>query len=233
MGKLSDEVLLEIFRYHLDVFPHLWPRLVHICRRWRRIVLSSRQALDLRLFCTHGTSVSKALDYWPTLPIVVNFGGSSAFDPLPPEDEDNITAVLKKSARVKSITLALPSSLLARVLGKISAIEGPFSELENLVLMSQHSAQLNQLTVTSYFQCGPRLRRLHLTGIVFPALLQSISSYRNLIDLQIHDIIHNSWGFPLEAFANALSGTPHFHSISCPSCPPHFPCPHLTDPGNV
>ena len=219
IGKLPDKVLLEIFRYHLDAFPRLWPRLVHICRRWRRIVLSFQRTLDLRLFCTHGISVLKALDYWPTQPIVVNFGGSSAFDPPAPEDEDNITAALKKSARVVSITIAVTSSLL----GKLSAIEGPFSKLENLVLMSRLGDSV-QLTLPSSFRCGPRLRRLHLTGIVFPALLQCISSSRNLVDLQLHplEIFHTKEGLlgelSPEVFANALSGTPQLQSLSL-----HFP----------
>jgi hypothetical protein len=38
-----------------------------------RICVST--TLRLRLFCTHGTPVLKTLDCWPTLPIVVQYGG--------------------------------------------------------------------------------------------------------------------------------------------------------------
>ncbi|KAF8274806.1 hypothetical protein EI94DRAFT_482522 [Lactarius quietus] len=44
IGELSDDVLLSTFRYYLDAFPRFWPRLVHICRRWRRIVFASRRS---------------------------------------------------------------------------------------------------------------------------------------------------------------------------------------------
>ncbi|KAI9436675.1 hypothetical protein H4582DRAFT_2099729, partial [Lactarius indigo] len=48
IGKLSDEVLLEIFRYYLDASPRFWPRLVHICRKWRHVVLTFQRGLHLR-----------------------------------------------------------------------------------------------------------------------------------------------------------------------------------------
>ncbi|KAH9011641.1 hypothetical protein EDB84DRAFT_1583293, partial [Lactarius hengduanensis] len=50
IGELSDDCLLNIFRYYLDVSPRRWPRLVHICRRWRRIVLTYQRALHLQMF---------------------------------------------------------------------------------------------------------------------------------------------------------------------------------------
>src|SRR6266404_8927304 len=93
--KLSDEVLLNIFRFYLDASPQYWPMLVHICRKWRRIVLASQQPLQLRLFCTNGTPVLKNLHCWPaTLPIIVEYGGSPTLDHPTPEDEDNIIAAL-------------------------------------------------------------------------------------------------------------------------------------------
>ena len=75
IGGLSEEVLLIIFCYYLDTSPRLWPRLAHICRRWRRVVFVFQRTLRLRLFCTYGTPVVKSLDCWPTLPIVVWYGG--------------------------------------------------------------------------------------------------------------------------------------------------------------
>jgi hypothetical protein len=141
------EVLLNIFRYYLDSSPRFWPRLVHICRKWRRIVFASQRALRLRLFCTHGTPVRKTLDWWPTLPIVVQYGGSPALDPPAPEDEDDIVAALEQSDRVTSIGLTVTSSLLE----KLSAIEGPFSELEDLVLLSRDSVRL---TLAQRFSVG-------------------------------------------------------------------------------
>jgi hypothetical protein len=145
--ELSNEVLLKIFRYYLDACPRFWPRLVHICRKWRQIVFESQQALHLRLFCTHGTPVLKTLDCWPALPIVVHYGGAPALHPPAPKDEDNIMAALKHSDRVSSISLTVTSSLLE----KLSAIERPFSELEDLVLLSRDSVRL---TLPNAFRWG-------------------------------------------------------------------------------
>ena len=169
-----------MFRYFLDVSPRDWPRLVHTCRKWRRIALASQGALHLRLFCTHGTPVQKTLDCWPTLPIVVQYGGLIALGPPTPEDEDHIMAALKQSGRVISISLTITTSLLK----KLFTIEGEFSELQDIVLHSQDGLPL---TMPNAFRWGQRLRRLHSTGVTFPALLQLLSSSTNLIDLQLHE----------------------------------------------
>jgi hypothetical protein len=145
IGKLFDYTILTIFCYYLDASPRFWPRLVHVCRRWRRIVFASQRTLRLRLFCTPGTPVPDALYFWPALPIVVQYGGSLASYPPAPEDEDNIVVALKQSDRVSSISLTITNSLLE----KLSAIERPFSELENLVLLCGDDVPL---TLSSAFR---------------------------------------------------------------------------------
>ncbi|KAH9011910.1 hypothetical protein EDB85DRAFT_2224700 [Lactarius pseudohatsudake] len=206
--NLSDEVLLNIFRYYLDASPRFWLRLVHICCKWRRIVFVSQRTLRLRLFYTHGTPVLglKALDYWPALPIVVQYGGSLALNPPAPEDEDNIIAVLKQSDRVNSISLTVTSSLLE----ELSAIERPFSQLEDLVLLSPDSVRR---TLPRAFQWGTRIRCLHSTRVAFPALLHLLYSSRNLVDLQLHEVVH-PLHFSPEALTDALSGMTQLRSLS-------------------
>ncbi|KAH9059952.1 hypothetical protein EDB87DRAFT_680717 [Lactarius vividus] len=204
--ELSDSVLLNIFRYYLDVSPRHWPRLVHICRRWRRIVLASQRALHLRVFCTHGTPVLKTLNYWPSLPIVVEYGGSLELNPPAPKDNDNIVAALEQSGRVHSISLTLTSSLLE----KFSAIESPFSELEHLVLLSRDG---QPPTLPNAFGWSTRLRSLRLTGITFFALPQLLYSSRDLVDLRLHEGLY-PWQLPPEAFTKALSRMPQLRSLS-------------------
>ena len=205
--KLSDEVLLDIFRYYLDASPRSWPCLVHICRKWRRIVSASQPALHLRLFCTHRTPLRKILDCWPaSLPIVVEYRGSPGLDPPTPEDEDNIIAVLKQSDRIGSINLTVTNSLLE----KLSAIERPFSELEDLVLLSLDCARL---TIPSDFVWGPQLRSLYLTRITFFALPQLLRSSRNLVDLRLHEVL-NPGLFSPEALTDSLSGMAQLRSLS-------------------
>ncbi|KAH8984740.1 hypothetical protein EDB92DRAFT_1468393 [Lactarius akahatsu] len=209
IGELPDIVLLNIFRYYLDVSSQHWPRLVHICRRWRCIVFNSLQTLHLQLFCTHGTPVSKTLGCWPTLPIAVRYGGYLELDPPAPEDEDNIIAALKQSGRVSSISLTLTNSLLE----KLSSIKGlrPFSELEDLVLLSRLGDGM-LLTLFAAFLRGPPLRRLHLTRIALPGLLQLLHSSTNLVEFQVHEVF-DSWLSP-EALTNALSGMAQLQSLS-------------------
>ena len=62
----------------------------------------------------------------------MEYGGLPTLDPPVPEDEDNIITALKQSDRVISISLTVTSSLME----KLSAIEKPFSELQDLVLLS-------------------------------------------------------------------------------------------------
>ena len=204
--ELSDEVLRIIFCYFLDASPRFWPRLVHICRRWRRMVFESQRALNLHLFCTHGTPVLKTLECWPALPIVVEYGGYPARDPLPPEDEDNIMDALRHCDRIRSISLTVTFSLLER----FYAIEGPFSELEDLVLLSQDGVRL---TLPSTFQLGSRLRSLHLTGIVPLGLPQLLSSSKGLVDFQLHKIPGIESLSP-KSLLNALSGITQLRSLS-------------------
>jgi hypothetical protein len=178
-------VLLNIFCYHLDSSPRSWPRLAHICRKWRRIIFASQQALHLRLFCAPGTPVLKTLDCWPALPIVMEYGGSLALGPLSPEDEANVIAALEQSHRVRSISLTITTSLQH----KLYVIERPFWELEDLILLSRDSVPP---TLPSAFLWCPRLRRLHLTRIAFPPLVQLLHFSRDIVDLQLHELRRTS-----------------------------------------
>jgi hypothetical protein len=197
------------------------PTLVHICRRWRRLVFASQHPLHLRLFCTYGTPVLKCLDCWPTLPIVVQYGGSPELDPPAPEDEDNIVAALKQSDRVISISLTVTNHLLE----KLSAIDWPFLELEDLVLFSRDRL----LTLPRAFGWGHRLRSLYLTGVAFFALPQLLHSSSNLVDIQLHEVLHPRRLSP-EALTDALSGMTQLRSLSLHFLPTYHyvgtPLPH-------
>ncbi|KAH9000284.1 hypothetical protein EDB92DRAFT_484548 [Lactarius akahatsu] len=203
---LPSEVLLNIFLHCLDVSPQCWPTLVHVCQNWRQIVFTSPLTLHLRLYCKHGTPVLKTLGYWPALPIVVQYGGSPTLDPPSPEDEVNIVAALNESDRVSSISLTITSSLLE----KFFFIEETFSNLEDLVLLSQNPIML---ALPSAFKWGSRLRHLQLTGIAFLSLSQLLSHSLDLVDLQLHEIPSVGYFSPGD-FTSALSGMTRLQSLS-------------------
>jgi hypothetical protein len=153
--------------------------------------------------------VQKTLYCWPaSLPIVVEYGGSLGLNPPAPEDEDNIINALKRSDRVRSISLTVTNRLLEN---SSCAISKPLSELEELALMSQESVPMTR-PLTSVFQCGARLRRLHLTGITISAILSLLHSSRNLVDLRLYEV---SWfSSELHAVVDALSGMTQLQSLS-------------------
>lgn len=114
-------------------------------------------------------------------------------------------AALKQSDRVSSISLTVTRSLLE----KLSAIGTPFSNLENLVLLSLDDVGL---TTPFAFRWGSRLRCLHSTGVAFP-LPRLLYSSMNLVDLQLHkvpDPLH----FSPEILTKALSRMVQLRSLS-------------------
>ena len=222
---LSDDILLNIFLQYLDATPRLWPFLTHVCRRWQQVMLRSPLSLRLRLYCSYGTPVLKTLHYWPPLPLVINYGGYPMLKPPAPNDNVNIITALKQSNRVRLIHLTLTSTLLE----KLSTISEPFSELEELVLLSEDKLQL---TLPSSFRWGERIRTLHVTGIAIPTFPQLLSS-TYLVDIQLHEIPMAGYFSP-QAFANALSGASHLRSLSLHflSFPPRRNYVGLPPPGS-
>ena len=204
--RLSDDILLNIFRHYVNVTPRIWAILAWVCQRWRHVIFTSPLGLNLRLYCTYGTPVSDALHIWPAFPIIVQYGGIPNLDPPTPGDDDNIIAALKQSGRVSSITLTVTRSLL----GKLSVLSEPFSELEEVALLSRDNMQL---TLPSSFRWGHRLRTLHLTGIAFPSFPQLLLPSQDLVDIQLHEIPSTGY-FPPETFANALAGMTQLRSLT-------------------
>ena len=178
---------------------------MHVCQKWRQVVFAFPQTLHLRLYCKHGRPVLKTLGCWPALPIVIQYGGSPSLDPPSPEDEDNVVSALKQSDRVSSISLTITGSLLY----KLFLVEEPFSVLEDLVLLKNPMG----LLLPNTFKWGSPLRRLHSTGIAFPALPQLLLPSIDLVDLQLHEIPGVGYFSP-DAFASALSGMDQLKYLS-------------------
>jgi hypothetical protein len=208
---LPDDALLEIFYFYVNTFPlpeeipsdgyeatiEAWQVLVHVCRRWRSIVLGSPRHLNLRLYCTPQTSIRDTLDVWPAFPLVVDSGGIAG---LPSSDADNLIAILGQSNRICQVDLYLADRELGAVL---AAMQMPFPELTDLRVSS---IGIQPPTIPDSFLGGssPRLRDVFMRGIPFLGLPNLLLSATHLVSLWLTDIPHSGYFSP-EAIVAPLS----------------------------
>jgi hypothetical protein len=198
---LPDDVLLEIFDFYANMYPsnrwkteiEAWQWPVHVCRRWRSLVLGSPRRLNLRLYCTPETPARDRLDVWPAVPLIV--GGDMTLSAT-----DNIIAALGQSHRVCQVYLRLAGWQLEEVLG---AMQVPFPELTELRLLSYGEAMP---VIPDSFLDGsaPRLRIFVLRAIPFPGLPKLLLSATNLVYLWLSSIPHSGYISP-EAMVALIS----------------------------
>ena len=207
---LPDDVLLTIFDFCVDKYAHLpkelmhaWQPLVHVCRQWRSLVFGSPRRLNLRLFCRSSTTW-EMLDVWPALPLVIR--GSD----FPPEDIDNIIALIENGNRVcQIIVINVPSWHLEKI---TAAMQKRFAELTDLQLWSND--QVETVLPDSFLGgSAPCLQSFALQRIPFPGLPKLLLSATHLVDLRLDDIPHSGYISP-EAMATALSTTTALKSLS-------------------
>ena len=192
-GTLPDVVLLEIFDFYVEENCHAddWHALVHVCRRWRNVVFSSPRRLNLELFCTPERPVTEMLNIWPELPIYVLYDDCPEVEAL--EDTDNVIAALKLKGSISGISLMVDSCHGSAVWEKIAAVmQDPFPMLKYLSL--RPSLDMIPVIPDSFLGgSAPRLQRLFLHDIAFPALPNLLLSATNLVDLGLQDIPHSGY----------------------------------------
>ena len=168
-----------------------WLSLVHVCQRWRSLVLESRRRLNLQLYCTPKTPARDKLDIWPALPLIV---GSNMLSLA--SGTDNIIAALGQTNRVCRVDLwDLADRQLERVL---AAMRVPFPGLTYLQLRLYISSNREVPVIPDSFLGGsaPRLRSFALFGIPFPGLLKLLSSATHLVYLALSNIPHSGYISP-------------------------------------
>ena len=192
---LPDNVLLEIFDFYVDPTRNddgleAWCTLVHVCRKWRNIVLESPLRLNLRIHCYPTTPVREKLDIWPALPIVLaQYEGERE----PEWEMDNIAAAFEQNNRICQIgLLGVPGPRMEEIL---TAMHKPFPILTDLWL------EPNNETVSvdpDLFLGGsaPCLQYLQLASIPFPGLPKLLLSATHLIDLRLFNISHSGYISP-------------------------------------
>jgi F-box-like len=205
-----DDVLLEIFVVYV-VSPQVdyyftvaetghhedgWCTLVHVCRRWRSVVLASPRRLDLQLLCTNTRRVKKLLDIWPPFPICIYAFPDAGKSSL--RGVANLMAALKQQNRVRCIYInGVPNSLLRRF------VPMPFPALTILILTSNNK-KAPVLPDSFLGGSAPRLRTISLSGIPFPGLRKLLFSTTDLVRLFLDDIPHSGCISP-EAMVASLS----------------------------
>ena len=205
IGRAPDEVLLDIFDFYRQAVMDTqdgnwrWRTLAHVCRRWRHLVITSPRRLDLRLLCTHRTSVRMYLNCWPTFPIAIKYNRPFS------EDVFNIFVALENRDRVCSIQLSAGTSLLERV---SRVMQVPFPALKNLSL---EETSCDTGTISDFLGgvSVPGLQKLSLcsapSSARSSALPKFLLSCTDLVDLQLMGLIKPDHT-PPEMIVAILSG---------------------------
>ena len=208
---LPDNVLLEIFDFYVKTYSsHIekrmieaWQSLVHVCRRWRILVLRSPRRLNLRLYCTPNTPARDTLDVWPALPLIV-------WGTVDLSSTDNIIAAFRQSNRVCQVFLVLLEGWQWEEV--LAAMLVPFPELTYLRLLLDHKTVP---VVPDSFLDGsaPRLRIFDSQGIPFPGLPKLLLSATHLVTLSLTDIPHSGYISP-EAIVALISVLSSLENLS-------------------
>jgi hypothetical protein len=202
---LPEDVLLEIFDLYVDPTrkydgPEAWYTLVHVCRKWRNVVLESPLRLNLRFHCDPTTPVSEMVDIWPTLPIVL----AKYYDKWQPEwGVVNVAAALEQNNRIRQISLCdVPTSQMEEILAEMHK---SFPVLTDLNLGTEDET-LATLVDPDLFLGGsaPCLRSLELDHIPFPGLPKLLLSATHLTDLRLFNLSYSGYISP-EAMVSCLS----------------------------
>jgi hypothetical protein len=207
---LPDDTLLEIFDFCVGRSWHegkarveKWQSLVHVCRRWRILVLGSPRRLNLQLYCTPQTPARNALHVWPVLPLIVQ--GKVDLS----SGTDNVIASLEQSNRVCQIVLYLVGWQLEEVL---AAMQVPFPELTYLSLSS--NVETLPVIPDSFLDgSAPRLQNFDLFGIPFPGLSTLLLSATHLVTLWLSNIPHSGYISP-EAIVALISVLSSLRTLS-------------------
>ena len=187
-----------------------WYTFVHVCRRWRFVMLECASHLHLSLVCARGTPVAAMLANSPPLPIIIDH-----FDQrygITAGDEQGIILALHHRDRVRHIRLRNPISLLQKF---IIALDGEFPILEDLLIQNRSYPILANmsLNIPKTFR-APHLRHLMLIGFDIPIGSPLNTTMGNLVTLNL-DLIppQASAYFHPETLLQQISLMPHLKML--------------------
>ena len=218
IDDLADDVLLEIFGFFVVKYQDLdirqlvdydtkrkiesWQLLVHVCRRWRDLVLGSPRHLNLQICCR--PRLFPRSDVWPPLPLLI-------WGSVTRTSVHDVIAELKHSDRIYQINLKCNTSWELENIW--TAMQVPFPELAIMNLSLKYWTHVPVLPDSFLGGSAPRLRLLRLNSIPFPGLPNLLSSATHLVHLRLRRIPLSAYISP-EALATCLSTLTSLETLS-------------------
>ncbi|KAI9510341.1 hypothetical protein F5148DRAFT_599245 [Russula earlei] len=181
-----------------------WYKLVHVCQRWRNLILGSASYLQLCLVCTYGVPVADMLAHSPRLPLIIDYINVNRDIT---EDEGRILLALQHRDRVRRIRLEMSISNLQKL---IVAIEDDFPVLEFLYV-GPPSRQDTSLTLSKSLR-APHLRHLILRNFAFPTGSPLLATPGALVTLSLQ-CIHPPTSFRSNELLQRLSLMPQLETL--------------------
>ena len=119
-------------------------------------------------------------------------------------DEDNIIVALEHPDRVRNVQLTVSCSLLEKL---ATVMREPFPVLTDLFLelgirLESQNERTPVLPDAFLGECTPRLQKIRLIRIPFPAAPVLLSSARDLVDVDLRDIPNTGYISPEEMVAS-------------------------------
>ena len=208
-SEVDNDRFLEGGEWHRERW---WYRLVHVCRRWRYLVLGSTSYLHLCLVCTRGTPVADMLAHSPPLPLVIDHHIDKYHD-ITAEDEEGIVLALQHRDRVRRIRLKKSVPILQRL---IDALDSEFPILEFLLIEHQRYQwpaveQNTSLHLPETFR-APHLRHFLLMSFAVQIGSPLLTTMGNLVTLSLNLIPPSAYFHP-DALLQRVSHMPQLEIL--------------------
>ena len=174
-----------------------WNKLIHVCRRWRYLILGSPLRLDICLVCTRGTPVADMLAHSPVFPLIIDYDFEN--HDLTVGDEEEIMLALQHRDRLRSICLSMPIPSLEKL---IAAMGDEFPMLEYLRI-EPLTRRNTHLILPTMFE-APHLRHLILNHFASPIGSTLLTTAVGIVTLTLW-WIHPSTYPPINHLLQTLS----------------------------
>ena len=181
-----EALLVHIYERHWNR-KHGWFKPVHVCRKWRHIVLASPSRLDLSLVLVqHNPGDIKTVYRSRLLPLPIRI--DCVYGTRMDKDVGRVVAALKQRDRVHGIAIKGKGLLLGKY---FKEIKRPFPALERLHICHSYRLKLPR-PPTFLGGSAPRLRRLKICPVSLESISHLLSSATALVELSLK--INNIFG---------------------------------------